>query len=152
MVQGILITPLVMYKPLRFSVVSPSISPIIPPSRFHSLFKTHRWYPLGNWGGFPEGLNPSPGGHPPVNGPCIRFIREYSPNIREYPNIRKGLEETQYPQQNSRIIRKGQLLLLLGSYACAWQFSRQANFTGPLFGYYLAIHEILVEDLCFFSP
>ena len=37
MVQRILTTPLVMYKPPRFSVVNPSISPIIPPSRFHSL-------------------------------------------------------------------------------------------------------------------
>ena len=37
MVQGILIMPLTMHKPPRFSVVSLSISPIIPPSRFHSL-------------------------------------------------------------------------------------------------------------------
>ena len=37
MVQGILIMPLTMHKPPRFSVVNPSISPIIPPSRFHSL-------------------------------------------------------------------------------------------------------------------
>ena len=37
MVQGILIMPLAMHKPLRFSVINSSLSPIIPPSRFYSL-------------------------------------------------------------------------------------------------------------------
>jgi hypothetical protein len=53
MVQGILIMPLTMHKPLRFSVVNPSISPIIPPSRFHSLLewraKMAEWW-MECWG------------------------------------------------------------------------------------------------------